>query len=106
MSKKIALQREQLLKMPDVAPIKVDVEQLPTNLVALLAKIIHKCEQIHVAGLRSAIFTSRSKKVFSDHAKRLAFGNMVYAFLMEVVRSLQGMLGFLIGKGGITSKMC
>ncbi|MGC2165806.1 MAG: nucleotide-binding domain containing protein [Gallionella sp.] len=43
------------------------------------------------------------EKTFSDQAARLAFGDMVSAFLMDVVRNLPETLGFLISKGGITS---
>ena len=41
--------------------------------------------------------------MFPDQAARLAFGEMVSAFLMDVVRNLPKTLGFLISKGGITS---
>jgi uncharacterized protein YgbK (DUF1537 family) len=49
------------------------------------------------------VFTSRLEKVFPDQAARLAFGDTVSAFLMDVVRNLPETLGFLISKGGITS---
>jgi len=101
--KKTTLQLEQLLKMPGVAPIEVDVEQLPAHRDALLAEISRRCEQSHAAGKTPVVFTSRSEKIFSDQAARLAFGNMVSALLMDVVRHLPKTLGFLISKGGITS---
>jgi uncharacterized protein YgbK (DUF1537 family) len=49
------------------------------------------------------IFTSRVERRFADQAARLAFGEAVSAFLMDVVRGLPATLGFLISKGGITS---
>ena len=101
--KKTTLQLEQLLKMPGVAPIEVNVEQLPLNKDALLAEIVRKCEQIHAAGNTPVVFTSRLEKTFPDQAARLAFGDTVSAFLMDVVRNLPRTLGFLISKGGITS---
>lgn len=101
--RKTTVQLEQLLKMPGVAPIEVNVEQLPAKRDELLAGIIRKCEQSHAAGNTPVVFTSRSEKTFSDQASRLAFGGMVSAFLMEVVRRLPATLGFLISKGGITS---
>jgi uncharacterized protein YgbK (DUF1537 family) len=101
--KKTTLQLGQLLKMAGVTPIEVDVEMLPDKRAALLAEITLKCEQIHVAGNTPVIFTSRSEKLFSDQAARLAFGDMVSAFLMDVVRNFPKTLGFLISKGGITS---
>lgn len=101
--KKTTLQLEQLLKMPGVAPIEVDVERLPGHRDALLANIINQCEQIHASGNTPVVFTSRLEKEFPDQAARLAFGDMVSAFLMDVVRNLPRSLGFLISKGGITS---
>jgi uncharacterized protein YgbK (DUF1537 family) len=101
--RKTTLQLEQLLKMRGVAPIEVNVEQLPANRGELLAEIVCKCEQIHAAGKTPVVFTSRLEKAFSDQATRLAFGDMVSAFLMDVVRNLPRTLGFLISKGGITS---
>ncbi len=101
--KKTTLQLEQLLKMPGVVPIEVNVERLPSNRDVLLAAIIRSSEQIHAAGNTPVVFTSRLEKAFPDQATRLAFGDMVSAFLMDVVRNLPGTLGFLISKGGITS---
>jgi len=101
--KKTTLQLEQLLKMPGVVPVEVNVEQLPEHREAMLAKIISRCEQIHAAGDTPVVSTSRLEKVFPDQATRLAFGDMVSAFLMDVVRNLPKTLGFLISKGGITS---
>jgi len=101
--RKTTLQLEQLLKMPGVVAIEVNVEKLPENRDALLAEIIRKCEQSHAAGNTPVVFTSRLEKTFPDQAARLAFGEMVSAFLMDVVRNLPKTLGFLISKGGITS---
>lgn len=101
--KKTTLQLEQLLKMPGVESIEVDVERLPANRAALLSEINQKCEQAHKAGKTPVVFTSRLEKSFADQAARLAFGDLVSAFLMDVVRNLPGTLGFLISKGGITS---
>ncbi|MEO6975447.1 MAG: four-carbon acid sugar kinase family protein [Gallionella sp.] len=101
--KKTTAQLEQLLKMPAVVPVEVDVEKLPKDRDARLAEIMRKCEQSHAAGKTPVVFTSRTEKAFPDQAARLAFGNMVSAFLMDVVRNLPRSLGFLISKGGITS---
>ena len=49
------------------------------------------------------VYTSRVEKTFADQATRLAFGEQVSAFLMDVVRNLPLSIGFLISKGGITS---
>lgn len=101
--KKTTLQLEQLLKMPGIAPIEVDVEQLQQHRVALFSGVLARCEQAHAAGDTPVVYTSRLEKGFPDQASRLAFGEMVSAFLMDVVRNLPGTLGFLISKGGITS---
>ena len=101
--RKTTAQLERLLKMPGVAPIEVNVEQLSSSRGSLLTEIIRRCEEIHAAGNTSVVFTSRMEKTFPDQAARLAFGDMVSAFLMDVVRNLPKPLGFLISKGGITS---
>jgi len=49
------------------------------------------------------IYTSRFELQFDDQQTRLAFGEQVSAFLMDVVRNLPLTIGFLISKGGITS---
>jgi uncharacterized protein YgbK (DUF1537 family) len=101
--RKTTAQLERLLKMPGVVPIEVNVEQLPANRGPLLAEITRQCAEIHAAGNTPVVFTSRLEKVFPDQATRLAFGDMVSAFLMDVVRNLPKSLGFLVSKGGITS---
>jgi uncharacterized protein YgbK (DUF1537 family) len=101
--KKTTLQLEQLLKMFGIEAIEVDVEQLPSQREALLAEIVQKCEKNHATGKTPVVFTSRIEKAFTDQAARLAFGDMVSTFLMDVVRNLPKTLGFLISKGGITS---
>jgi uncharacterized protein YgbK (DUF1537 family) len=101
--KKTTLQLEQLLKMPGIAAIEVDVEKLSTQRAEILADIVGQCEQGHASGLTPVVFTSRVEIAFADQATRLAFGDMVSAFLMDVVRNLPKTLGFLISKGGITS---
>ncbi|KXS32303.1 MAG: Fructose-bisphosphate aldolase [Candidatus Gallionella acididurans] len=101
--RKTTAQLERLLKMPGVVPIEVNVEQLPANRGPLLAQITRQCAEIHAAGNTPVVFTSRLEKVFPDQATRLAFGDMVSAFLMDVVRNFPKSLGFLVSKGGITS---
>ena len=101
--KKTTLQLEQLLTMPGIAAIEVNVEQLSSQRDAMLADIIRQCEQSHEIGKTLVVFTSRVEKSFADQATRLAFGDMVSEFLMDVVRNLPKTLGFLISKGGISS---
>ncbi len=101
--RKTTLQLEQLLKMPGVAAIEVDVERLPAQRAALFEDVQARVEQAHAAGQTPVVFTSRAEKSFPDQQTRLAFGESVSAFLMDVVRALPRTLGFLISKGGITS---
>jgi uncharacterized protein YgbK (DUF1537 family) len=101
--KKTTQQLEQLLKVENIVPIEVDVSQLEAQREAMLSQITQQAQQLHDAGKTPAIFTSRVELTFKDQATRLAFGEMVSAFLMDIVRNLPTSLGFLISKGGITS---
>lgn len=109
--KKTTEQLEQLLKMEKIIPIEVDVSRLtsgPTSGLeqareSMLEEVVAQTQQAHDAGKTPAIFTSRIELSFADQATRLAFGESVSAFLMDVVRRLPETLGFLISKGGITS---
>jgi len=100
---KTTQQLAELLKMPDIAAIEIDVEQIAGNHQALLDAIIGQAWDAHALGKTAVIYTSRSEKTFADQATRLAFGEMVSAFLVSVVHHLPQTLGFLISKGGITS---
>ena len=101
--KKTTQQLEQLLKMPGVEPLEIDVEQIEARRDNLLEEVTTHCRKAHAEGMTPVIYTSRMEKTFSDQATRLAFGETVSAFLMDVVRQLPESIGFLISKGGITS---
>lgn len=101
--KKTTQQLEQLLKMPGTEPLEIDVEQIDARRDDLLDEVTAHCQMAHAEGLTPVIYTSRTEKTFPDQASRLAFGERVSAFLMDVVRSLPEEIGFLISKGGITS---
>jgi uncharacterized protein YgbK (DUF1537 family) len=101
--KKTTQQLEALLGMPGIIPIEVDVERIDPDSQALLDGIVRQTSHAHALGLTSVIYTSRVEKTFPDQATRLAFGEQVSGFLMDVVRNLPQSLGFLISKGGITS---
>ncbi len=101
---KTTQQVEQLLKQPGVVPLEVDVEAIAEgNRADLLETILARAQLAHETGRTPVIFTSRVEKSFPDAATRLAFGEQVSAFLIEVVRGLPHSLGFLVSKGGITS---
>ncbi len=101
--KKTTEQLQQLLTMPGIEAIEVDVERIDAERGAMLDEVIARIDKAHADGITAVIYTSRSEKVFDTQAERLAFGERVSAFLMDVVRSLPETLGFLISKGGITS---
>ena len=101
--KKTTRQLEQLLKMPGVVSVEVDVEQLSQDRDSVLVDVLARVGHAHAAGKTPVVFTSREEKAFADQQTRLAFGEMVSAFLMDVVRNLPEAIGFLISKGGITS---
>lgn len=100
---KTTQQLTELLEMPGVEAIEVDVERIDSDRQALLEAILARAQAAHQNGNTSVIYTSRTEKTFSDQAARLAFGERVSALLMDAVRGLPDSLGFLISKGGITS---
>ena len=100
---KTTAQLMQLLKMPGIAPIEVNVDRIDADRDAMLDEVLAKARGVHAAGDTCVIYTSRGEKTFPDQAARLAFGERVSALLMDVVRGLPQSLGFLISKGGITS---
>jgi len=101
--KKTTQQLEQLLTMQKIVPVEVDVARLEHERERMLKDIVAQTRQFHDEGKTPVIFTSRIELRFDDQATRLAFGEKVSAFLMDVVRRLPETLGFLISKGGITS---
>ncbi len=101
--KKTTAQLAQLLKLPSVSGVEVDVSRINDNRQLLLTEVNEAVASIHAAGKHAVIYTSRTEKTFADQQTRLAFGEQVSAFLMDVVRQLPQTLGFLISKGGITS---
>jgi uncharacterized protein YgbK (DUF1537 family) len=101
--KKTTAQLAVLLEQPGIVPLEVDVDRIADQREKLLTEIQTLARDAHAQGWTSVIYTSRVERQFPDQATRLAFGEAVSAFLMDVVRSLPTTLGFLISKGGITS---
>ena len=101
--KKTTQQLEQLLKMPGIDAVEVNVARIDSEREAMFEEIMTRIRAGHDAGLTPVIYTSRTEKRFPSQAERLAFGERVSGFLMDIVRSLPETLGFLISKGGITS---
>lgn len=100
---KTTRQLQHLLKEPDAEPVEVDVSRLHIEPSLLLKEVTECIGVIHAQGQTPVIFTSRKELTFDDEQTRLAFGERVSAFLMDVVRLLPRDIGFLISKGGITS---
>lgn len=97
-------QLRQLLTCPGVAGLEVDLERLSSGEGARLGAELHAAiDQAHRAGQTAVVYTSRGERRFPDAAQRLAFGEQVSALLMELLEHAPPTLGFLIGKGGITS---
>ncbi len=101
--KKSTAQLAELLKQPGMAPIEIDVGRLPAERAVLVEAACREAARAHALGETPVIYTSRSERQFASQAERLAFGEAVSATLMDIVRGLPPTLGFLIGKGGITS---
>ena len=88
----------------DVARLRLDDDNQRSDREARLAdSIIVQVNEAHARGRTVAIYTSRTELKFSGPAERLAFGERLSAFLMDLVRRLPESIGFLISKGGITS---
>jgi uncharacterized protein YgbK (DUF1537 family) len=101
--KKTTAQLEKLLLLLQVEGIEVDVSRIASEREIILAGIVERAGKIHEEGRHPVIYTSRVELTFPDQDTRLAFGEQVSAFLMDIVRSLPPTLGFLISKGGITT---
>jgi uncharacterized protein YgbK (DUF1537 family) len=101
--KKTTQQLNPLLQQDGIQGIEIDVAKISTQRARLLKDIVSNAEDCHSKNITPVIYTSRTELQFEDQASRLAFGERVSAFLMDVVRSLPETTGFLISKGGITS---
>ena len=101
--KKTTQQLSPLLQADGIQGIEIDVENISKQRDQLLNRITANIEDCHLNNVTPVIYTSRTEIQFDDQQSRLAFGEQVSAFLMDVVRSLPETTGFLISKGGITS---
>ena len=101
--RKTTRQLERLLEEQGTAGVEVDVDALETDRDSLLRNVISRVAAIHKRTETPVVYTSRAEKRFQNDSERLAFGERVSAFLMDVVRRLPPTIGYLISKGGITS---
>lgn len=101
--KKTTAQLNELLKQPGIAPLEIDVAQLPEGRARIVEEAVRAAAALHAQGLTPVIYTSRVERQFESQQQRLAFGEQVSGTLMDIVKQLPQSLGFLISKGGITS---
>ncbi len=101
--KKTTAQLAALLREPGVAALEVDVDRIGPEGETFRTETLDRIATAFAQGLTPVIYTSRVERTFPDQATRLAFGEQVSGFLMDLVRVLPPDLGFLISKGGITS---
>ncbi len=92
-----------LLAHTDTAGLEVDLELLSSDPEGLRADLLRRLAQALAAGRCAALYTSRGERRFASKAQRLAFGDTISDFLMDLVRRLPEDIGFLVSKGGITS---
>ena len=100
---KTTAQLTALLKERGVVGLPLDVARLPGARATLVDELTAGIAHAHARGLTPVVFTSRAERPFASAAARLAFGEAVSGTLMDAIRRLPPTLGFLIGKGGITS---
>jgi len=101
--KKTTAQLAALLREGGVAAVEVDVDRVAAEGERYRAEVSDQAATAFEQGLTPVIYTSRTERTCADQATRLAFGERVSAFLMDLVRALPQGLAFLISKGGITS---
>ena len=101
--KKTTQQLTPLLQQDGIQGIEIDVANISAHRDQLLKDTASTVEDCHLNNVTPVIYTSRTEIQFDDQQSRLAFGEQVSAFLMDVVRNLPETTGFLISKGGITS---
>jgi len=104
--KKSTTQLYALLEEEGVTGIEIDVSQLrdrPDNRDQQLNQILEQINTIYQQNQTPVIYTTREELQFDDIQQRLAFGEKVSAFLMDIVQRLPEGISFLISKGGITS---
>jgi uncharacterized protein YgbK (DUF1537 family) len=108
---KTSQQLAHLRQHTDITAVHVDVKQLnvadPLQWDETAARLredaLKQIETAHQAGKSVVIYTTREELQFADQATRLAFGQRLSSFLMDIVSRLPASIGFLISKGGITS---
>ena len=103
---KTTRQLKQLLEESATTGVEVDVARLrdnPQQRTNILEETLRSVAIAWKQGQTPVVYTSREELSFADIQQRLEFGIQVSSLLMDIVKGLPSEIGFLIGKGGITS---
>jgi len=96
-------QLENLLNSRDIDHIEIDVADIPDPSGRIQAYLSRRLAASHGAGRNVVVSTSRTERRFESSEEQLLFGAELSAFLMCIVQNAPPTLGYIIGKGGITS---
>lgn len=100
-------QLQQLLKLPEISSIEVNVPSLLSasthHQATLLNDTLAQIHTAHASGHGVVIYTSREFITLPDTTQQIQLNQTVASFLIDIVKGLPSTIGFLISKGGITS---
>ena len=97
-------QLSQLLALPDVQPVELDVNRiLAGEAEQEVERVAAEVNALLKAGQHVVLFTSRAVRTGASASLSLDIGRSVSGALTDVVQRLTTEPGFLIAKGGITS---
>lgn len=96
-------QLESLIEKTDVVPLEIDLDRVMSDAASLRQELLERLADAQRKNRGAVLYTSRGERPFPSKAERLAFGERVSAFLVELTRDLPREIGFLVSKGGITS---
>lgn len=100
---KSSRQLQYLIDHMPVVPVLIDLDRLQQDQDGLRQDILAQLAAAQRDDRTAVLYTSRGERRFASKAARLAFGELVSGFLVELVRQLPSDIGFLVSKGGITS---
>ena len=96
-------QLRHLLQRDGVQGVEVDVGSIATGSAEAIDSAVLEASRAHAAGLTPVIYTSRDYVSAPNEATQLELGKRISRVLVAIVRRLPPSIGFLVGKGGITS---
>ncbi len=100
---KSSRQLQYLIDHAPVQPVHIDLDRMQQDADGLRQDLAAQLQAAQTGNRTAVLYTSRGERRFRSKQARLAFGEQVSGFLMDLVRSLPEDTGFLISKGGITS---